>query len=63
MPASGQGGNFPASMVPQEQDDCVADAGEGDDSPSPAPHPLTEVEGKLSGMPGLNCQGCPRPFN
>jgi transposase InsO family protein len=36
--------------LPQEEDEYVADAGEGDDSPSPAPHPLTEVEGKLSGM-------------
>ena len=36
--------------LPQEEDDYVADAGEGDDSPSPAPHPLIEVEGKMSGM-------------
>jgi hypothetical protein len=36
--------------LPQEEDDYAADAGEGDDSPSPAPHPLIEVEGKMSGM-------------
>jgi len=43
-------GKLRVLSLPQEEDDYVADAGEGDDSPSPAPHPLTEVDGKLSGM-------------
>jgi len=34
----------------QEEGLDIVDAGEGDASPSPAPHPLTEGEEKLSGM-------------
>ena len=34
----------------QEEGRDIVDAGEGDASPSPAPHPLTEGEEKLSGM-------------
>ena len=36
--------------LPKEEDFDIADAGEGEQSPSPAPHPLTNEEGKLSGM-------------
>ena len=36
--------------LPKEESFYIADAGEGDASPSPAPHPLTEGEEKLSGM-------------
>jgi hypothetical protein len=36
--------------LPKEEGFDKADAGEGDASPSPAPHPLTEGEQKLSGM-------------
>jgi transposase InsO family protein len=36
--------------LPKEETLHIADAGEGDASPSPAPHPLTEGEEKLSGM-------------
>ena len=36
--------------LPKEESFYIADAGEGDASPSPAPHPLTEGEQKLSGM-------------
>ena len=34
----------------QEEGLDIVDAGEGEASPSPAPHPLTEGEEKLSGM-------------
>jgi putative transposase len=36
--------------LPKGDDFYIADAGEGDASPSPAPHPLTDEEEKLSGM-------------
>jgi transposase InsO family protein len=36
--------------LPKPQDFYKDEAGEGDDSPSPAPHPLTESEQKVSGM-------------
>ena len=36
--------------LPEEEDCYIADAGEEDDSPSPAPHPLTTTEEKVSGM-------------
>jgi hypothetical protein len=36
--------------LPQEQNYDIAEAGEGDAFPSPAPHSLTHEEEKLSGM-------------
>ena len=36
--------------LPQGEDFYTDEAGEGDNSPSPAPHPLTEPEQKVSGM-------------
>jgi len=36
--------------LPQEEGFDIADAGEEEASPSPAPHPLTDEEEKLSGM-------------
>ena len=36
--------------LPQAKDRVMADAGEGEVSPSPAPHPLYESEQKVSGM-------------
>ena len=36
--------------LPQDKDFNRDEAGEGDESPSPAPHPLTELEEKVSGM-------------
>ncbi len=36
--------------LPKGEDYDIADAGEGDASPSSAPHPLKEEEEKLSGM-------------
>jgi transposase InsO family protein len=36
--------------LPKEESFYIADAGEGDASPSPAPHPLIAEEEKLSGM-------------
>jgi len=36
--------------LPQEEIVDIAEAGEGEAAPSPAPHPLTEAEKKVSGM-------------
>src|SRR6202051_4642292 len=43
----------------------IAEAGEEEVSPSPAPHPLTGMQGEeksVRDVPGLKCQGCPRLF-
>jgi putative transposase len=44
--------SYKLRIVPlsQEEDFYIEDAGEGDASPSPAPHPLVTEEKKLSGM-------------
>src|SRR6202051_5266763 len=41
----------------------IAEAGEEEVSPPPAPHPLTGMQGEeksVRDVPGLKCQGCPR---
>jgi transposase InsO family protein len=44
-------GKLRVLALPQEEDGATNDAREGEASPSPAPHPLTAEEEKVSGMP------------
>src|SRR5229473_6334816 len=69
--------NLRVLPLSHEETFYIADAGEGDASPSPAPHPLTEgkkncqgcARSKMSGMPpaihflpGSPSRGCPGNF-